>query len=74
MAPRPNSGLETHEEEIIGDSPTLEPYLHHANVTAGELTSLMGFILAVVFISFDVWFSVPHVACHDSSKTIADVT
>ncbi|XP_043212923.1 uncharacterized protein LOC122377018, partial [Amphibalanus amphitrite] len=33
MAPRPNSGLETHEEEIIGDSPTLEPYLHHTNAT-----------------------------------------
>lgn len=31
MAPRANSGLETHEEEIIGDSPTLEPYLHHTN-------------------------------------------
>ncbi|XP_037084283.1 uncharacterized protein LOC119104668 [Pollicipes pollicipes] len=36
MAPRANSGLETHEEEIIGDSPTLEPYLHRVTNETSE--------------------------------------
>lgn len=31
MAPRPNSGLEAHEEEILGDSPLSDRYFHNAH-------------------------------------------
>jgi len=41
MAPRPRANShETHEEEIIGDSPTLEPYLHPTNVTEDDYDEL----------------------------------
>ncbi|KAF0302948.1 hypothetical protein FJT64_025007 [Amphibalanus amphitrite] len=51
MAPRPNSGLETHEEEIIGDSPTLEPYLHHTNATTEsqeKISIIVGIVVALL--------------------------